>query len=382
MILCNMSSCGPACRASGVGPRMLAAVKSLYSSGTLSMKVGGTAGQPRVQQNGVRQGCPLSPTLFGIFFDGLDGHLHQHAPHAGVQLDSGRWVSALVYADDDALLSWSSSGLQALLTCMHGYCHGIGLTISPTKTEVIVFNGCTSDTWHVGQHQLPQVASFKYLGFVFHESGSMSPAFERLAHNGKGANARLQAKYKGLMCDKSFPMMRRLFDAVVLPTVSYGCEVWAPACSGTLDPGLKDMLDVQVRFFRQLCHLRKSVTPAIIFREFAERPWLQVWWSQVLGFMRRLSNLPAGKLAFGHSQRQRHRCGAAVCLYQLGQGDCQAVSWAWHALSLHVCRHWGSRQPWFHDQVDSAAAGCLGGPACVPGPTDSVRTRTMSCLCP
>ena len=55
----------------GVGPRMLAAVQSLYSSGTLSMKVGGTAGQPRVQQNEVRQGCPLSPTLFGIFLDGL-----------------------------------------------------------------------------------------------------------------------------------------------------------------------------------------------------------------------------------------------------------------------------------------------------------------------
>ena len=280
----------------GVGPRMLAAVRSLYSSGTLSMKVGGTAGQPSVQQNGVRQGCPLSPTLFGIFFDGLHDHLHQHAPRAGLQLDSGRWVSSLVYADDVALLSWSSAGLQALLSCMHEYCNGLGLTISPTKTEVVVFNGCTSDTWHVGQHQLPQAASFKYLGFVFHESGSMSPAFGRLAQNGKGANARLHAKYKGLICDKSFPMMRRLFDAVVLPTVSYGCEVWAPACSGTLDPGLKNMLDIQIKFFRQLCHLRKSVTPAIIFREFAERPWLHIWWSQVMGFMRRLSNMPAGSL--------------------------------------------------------------------------------------
>lgn len=44
----------------GVGPRMLAAIQSLYSSGTLSMKVAGTAGQPRTQQMGVRQGCTLS----------------------------------------------------------------------------------------------------------------------------------------------------------------------------------------------------------------------------------------------------------------------------------------------------------------------------------
>ena len=37
-------------------------------------------------------------------------------------------------------------------------------------------------------------------------------------------------------------------------------------------PELKDMLGVQMAFFRQLCHLRKSVTPYIIFRECAERP--------------------------------------------------------------------------------------------------------------
>ena len=103
---------------------MLAAIKSLYSSGTLTMKVTGTAGQPRVQQMGVRQGCPLSPTLFGLFFDGLHDHLHACAPAAGIRLRSGRWVSSLVYADDVVLLSWSASGLQFLLDGMHDFCLG------------------------------------------------------------------------------------------------------------------------------------------------------------------------------------------------------------------------------------------------------------------
>ena len=119
----------------------------------------------------------------------------------------------------------------------------------------MVFNGTASGTWHVGQHVLPQSASFKYLGLVFHESGSILPAFAKLAQNGKGAAARLSAKHKALMCSESFPMMKRLFDAVVRPTVSYGCEVWAPACSLALGPELKDMLGVQMAFFRQLCHL-------------------------------------------------------------------------------------------------------------------------------
>ena len=130
----------------GVGPRMLAAIQSLYASGTLAMKVGGTAGAPLAQQNGVRQGYPLSPTLFGIFFDGLHAHLDHTAPHAGVQLGSGRWVSSLVYADDVVLMSWSAVGLQQLLDGMHGFCQNLGLIIRPTKTEVVVFNGHSSDS--------------------------------------------------------------------------------------------------------------------------------------------------------------------------------------------------------------------------------------------
>ena len=54
----------------------------------------------------------------------------------------------------------------------------------------------------------------------------MAPALARLLQNGKGAKSVLAAKYKELHCDKSFPMMRRLFDAVVKPTVSYGSEIW------------------------------------------------------------------------------------------------------------------------------------------------------------
>ena len=57
---------------------------------------------------------------------------------------------------------------------------------------------------HVGAHTLPKFATFKYLGLVFHESGSMSDALARLAHNGKGAMARLTAKFAGLMCTRSF----------------------------------------------------------------------------------------------------------------------------------------------------------------------------------
>ena len=80
------------------------------------------------------------------------------------------------------------------------FCLGLGLVISPPKTEVVVFNGPgTPSLRHVGSQTLPQSSGFKYLGLVFHESGSLSPALKRLAQNAVGARARLQTKFKRLM---------------------------------------------------------------------------------------------------------------------------------------------------------------------------------------
>ena len=128
--------------------------------------------------------------MFGRLRAKLSPHVHSCAPAAGIQLRSGKWVSSLVYADDVVLLSWSASGLQLLLDSMNRFCLDMGLVISPTKTEVVVFNGpATASTWRVGAQVLPQSANFKYLGLIFHESGTMSYALQRLAHNAVGACA-------------------------------------------------------------------------------------------------------------------------------------------------------------------------------------------------
>ncbi len=55
--------------------------------------------------------------------------------------------------------------------------------------------------------------------------------------NGNGAKASLIAKFKHLHCNKSFLVMRRLFDAVVKPTMSYRFEVWGTLFSESLQPG-------------------------------------------------------------------------------------------------------------------------------------------------
>ena len=49
----------------------------------------------------------------------------------------------------------------------------------------------------------------------------------------------------------------------------------------------------------QLCRLKRSVTPAIIFRELSEKPWVHRRYNQVIGFMHRLSNMPDDSIHAG-----------------------------------------------------------------------------------
>ena len=75
--------------------------------------------------------------------------LQRQAFSSDLASGSHPWYS-MVYADDAVLLPWSASGLQLLLDGMDHFCLDLGLIISPTKTEVVVFNGLgTASTWQV-----------------------------------------------------------------------------------------------------------------------------------------------------------------------------------------------------------------------------------------
>ncbi len=118
---------------------------------------------------------------------------------------------------------------------------------------------------------MPASAPFTYRGLIFHQSGDMVPAFQRLLQNGNRAKASLIAKFKQLCCNKSFPMIRR-YDAVVKPKVSYGCFVWDTLCPGNLQPGLKGMVGLQIALSRQLLKLRRGMSTSD-FAGLAEVLW-------------------------------------------------------------------------------------------------------------
>ncbi len=61
-------------------------------------------------QQGVKQGCPLSPLLFGLYLDALKGCLDDRECDAPTLADVHVWV--LIFANDLTLMSKSKVGLQ------------------------------------------------------------------------------------------------------------------------------------------------------------------------------------------------------------------------------------------------------------------------------
>jgi hypothetical protein len=89
-------------------------------------------------QRGVKQGCPLSLLLFGLYLDALEGRLDDKKCNTLALADVHVWL--LFFTDDLALTLKSKVGLQQQLDALQQLCDEHGLIVNVKKTKVTVFN--------------------------------------------------------------------------------------------------------------------------------------------------------------------------------------------------------------------------------------------------
>ena len=95
----------------------------------------------------LRQGCPLSATLFGLNLDGLHHPLQVSFPDAGIKIQHTRPID-MEYADDVFLLAHCPSHLQALITALADYCQELHMQVSIAKTKVMIIGDDTQTILH------------------------------------------------------------------------------------------------------------------------------------------------------------------------------------------------------------------------------------------
>ena len=131
----------------GVHGFFLDGIKALYADVPMVVKTahGQTASFQSVM--GVKQGCPLSPTLFGLYLDDLEEAMRAKQHLLDSPSLAGLMLLALLYADDLALVSTSMAGLQAR-ECCYIVCLRSALTYPDTpKGRGSCTLKCSSCSW-------------------------------------------------------------------------------------------------------------------------------------------------------------------------------------------------------------------------------------------
>lgn len=277
----------------GLHGNILSSIMGMYREVPLSVRVKGEQGNSFTSEVGVKQGDPLSPLLFGLLIDHIENILSKMLPQVGVDL-AGSLVRVLLYADDLVLLAESPPDLQQLLDALSAFCQLYSLTVNVRKSEAMVFNGQPSDRAGLTQikyNGAPMEVKpvFLYLGILFHERDSIQPSVVRNLDKGRKAMYAMVRRCYALGIH-NVHLKCHLFDNLVKPILSYGCEIWCPLLLhkhgiATSSKGAASQMEqLHLCFLYQCLGVRRSTPTLPLLYELQREPLAVGWLKQAVRF--------------------------------------------------------------------------------------------------
>ena len=216
----------------------------------------------------MRQGCPLSPTLFNIYLADIEEEMRKG--RGGVKIGEER-VWTIEYADDILLVAEEEEALRDMIRRVKRYLERKKLVISSEKSKVMVFKnkgGREKERyWWWGKERLEEVKTYKYLGYVMNRSGGEVEHIKERIRRARVAMGWVwsygERKFKG---DVRWRL--KLFDSIVKGILYYGVEIWGYK-------EWKEIEAIQEKYLRWVLGLEWN-TPGYIVREELKRKKMRV----------------------------------------------------------------------------------------------------------
>lgn len=227
----------------GCPPKLRSMLISFHTDMKGTVLFDGSSSDTFPISSGVKQGCVLAPTLFGIFFSLLltyafesstDG-VYLHTRSDGKLLNLARLrsrtkvrtvlIREMLFADDAALVSHTEDALQRLADRFADACKQFGLTISLKKTNISVQDVTTPPTITIDGTTIEAVENFTYLGSTISNTLSLDVELDRRLGKANTIMARLT---KRVWENKVLTEHTKssVYQACVLSTLLYGSETW------------------------------------------------------------------------------------------------------------------------------------------------------------
>ena len=284
----------------GLSEHSLATLQGLYNNTQCMVKGQFSLSEPFSVLCGVRQGCPLSTTLFNLFISDMHSYIAQRCTSMGVRVrlpglnstsQQHFFITDLGYADDIALCANNANDLQCILDHFADYCKANGLIINPSKCETIVFSGggvWPRASWTVKEFDsaspeptrraMARVQKFKYLGVELHANSSITAAVGHRLACMVAAQSAVYRRLREMHVSYDPVMIADLFETITAASGSYGCEIWSTPLLSSWDAITSCSLQrYQASVYKRALGLPSSTSNLLVHFEMSRYP-MQIEW--------------------------------------------------------------------------------------------------------
>lgn len=252
----------------GVPPLFVNVCEGLHKNNLARVIHNGETTEPFSTHTGVRQGCVLAPILFNIFAAAVvvivDNRLQERGLGVRYRFEGGlfnlkrlraktrtKYVTELQYADDCALIGDTSEHLQEILSEYACIYDALGLHINVNKTKIMsIPHNLPHHPISVKNKPLEYVHQFNYLGSIMDDKAVLDSEIQSRLNAASRAYWRLKERVFNNH-DLSIKTKIAVYRAVILPTLTYGCETWVP-----YKRHIKTLERCQQRHLRQIMKIK------------------------------------------------------------------------------------------------------------------------------